>query len=341
MTTPAGWYDDGSGDLRWWDGAQWTAHVRSAAIPAPAPQADAEPTAAPASSGAPAVAETEPFAPPYALPAQVADVGAAAPAAHPAGSAPGYLGGLSAVVTPTAPRRISGLGIAALVVAVLGAVLACVPPIAVVGWIALGLGLVVAVVSLFLRGAKWPGITAVGVTVLGAVVAGSVALISLGIDSIVEADPVPTVTPGERPPSDDEGAAAEGEDPSAIEGAEMVPFAQLEVGDCLPLVEYDSDEDIYELPVVPCDRPHTDEVFLIYDLDEGEFPGDDAVYDLAWDGCVAEFAAFVGTSYEESELDFYTYTPTKASWVRADDRTVHCILFSYEDVTGTLQGAGR
>ncbi|MGB3373679.1 MAG: DUF2510 domain-containing protein, partial [Microbacterium sp.] len=24
MSTPAGWYDDGSGRQRWWDGQQWT-----------------------------------------------------------------------------------------------------------------------------------------------------------------------------------------------------------------------------------------------------------------------------------------------------------------------------
>lgn len=26
MTTPAGWYDDGSGRRRWWDGGRWTEH---------------------------------------------------------------------------------------------------------------------------------------------------------------------------------------------------------------------------------------------------------------------------------------------------------------------------
>lgn len=26
MSTPAGWYDDGTGRLRWWDGGQWTEH---------------------------------------------------------------------------------------------------------------------------------------------------------------------------------------------------------------------------------------------------------------------------------------------------------------------------
>lgn len=37
-TTPPGWYDDGHGAMRWWDGAQWTEHV---AQPDPEPSADA------------------------------------------------------------------------------------------------------------------------------------------------------------------------------------------------------------------------------------------------------------------------------------------------------------
>jgi hypothetical protein len=36
-TTPPGWYDDGHGALRWWDGAQWTEHVV-----APDPETDAD-----------------------------------------------------------------------------------------------------------------------------------------------------------------------------------------------------------------------------------------------------------------------------------------------------------
>ncbi len=38
-TTPAGWYDDGHGAVRWWDGVQWTEHTRAAeaaAVAAPA-----------------------------------------------------------------------------------------------------------------------------------------------------------------------------------------------------------------------------------------------------------------------------------------------------------------
>lgn len=40
-TTPPGWYDDGHGALRWWDGVQWTEHVAQ-----PDPEASAAPTEA-------------------------------------------------------------------------------------------------------------------------------------------------------------------------------------------------------------------------------------------------------------------------------------------------------
>lgn len=48
MSMPAGWYDDGSGRQRWWDGERWTDHAAPApgtetATPAHAPDAPATP----------------------------------------------------------------------------------------------------------------------------------------------------------------------------------------------------------------------------------------------------------------------------------------------------------
>lgn len=78
-TTPPGWYDDGNGAVRWWDGAQWTEHVHApdAAAPAPAQaEAIAEPAFVPEPEPAPAV-EPSPVAAP-------AFIGEPAPAAPPA-----------------------------------------------------------------------------------------------------------------------------------------------------------------------------------------------------------------------------------------------------------------
>src|SRR6478735_6899106 len=60
---PAGWYPDGTGQVRYWDGAAWTEHVQPAQpeVPAPAPAAPAAPVA------------EEPF---YKKPAALAVIGA-------------------------------------------------------------------------------------------------------------------------------------------------------------------------------------------------------------------------------------------------------------------------
>ena len=78
-TTPPGWYDDGHGAMRWWDGSQWTEHV---AQPDPEPSPDA-PTEAEivAASEAAATADHQTYAATGA-PAQPATD--AAPAAQPA-----------------------------------------------------------------------------------------------------------------------------------------------------------------------------------------------------------------------------------------------------------------
>jgi hypothetical protein len=37
QNAPAGWYPDGSGGNRWWDGTQWTEHFQAPEAPAPEP----------------------------------------------------------------------------------------------------------------------------------------------------------------------------------------------------------------------------------------------------------------------------------------------------------------
>ena len=141
--TPAGWYDDGRGALRYWDGTQWTEHT--------APLAPAADQAA--TTPYPAAPLADQYATqPYAVP--------------PSRPGPGP--------EPSGP---SVLGIVALVVAVVGFVFACIPFVQVVGWILLPVALVLAVVALFLEGRKWPAIAALVVSIVGAIVGAVVAAI--------------------------------------------------------------------------------------------------------------------------------------------------------------------
>lgn len=251
MTTPAGWYDDGSGRQRWWDGEQWTEHFapETTAPEATAPETTAvsvqsteqvaedplpvvpteaeidatiavaeedEPSTpadsadedrsldaapqAPAYVAPEAPAYVAPEAPAYAAPGTPAYAapGDSAPAYSPAapGTAPAYgvaptgaypgtapYGGAPGGYAPypgsaaAEPRPMSVLGLVGLGLAVLGTILVCFLLTAVFGWILLFAGLVVSIVSLFLKGKKWPGITGIGVSVLGGIVGGIMAIV--------------------------------------------------------------------------------------------------------------------------------------------------------------------
>ncbi len=82
-TTPPGWYDDGHGALRWWDGTQWTEHSAE-----PDAEVSPAPTEAEIVDGAEASTRPEPaiVVSPSGAPGQP---DGAAPSAHPAPHHPG------------------------------------------------------------------------------------------------------------------------------------------------------------------------------------------------------------------------------------------------------------
>ena len=184
MTTPAGWYDDGSGRQRWWDGQRWTDHY--------APDAAAS---TPPSSSAPSPSsETSAYAPPAASAALTTDgYGSTADG----GGTYGTPGGYGAVAD--APKPMSVLGLVGFGLAVLGTILVLFPITMIFGWVLLFAGFVVSIVSLFLRGKKWPGITGIGVSILGTIV-GVIAffvLLAMGITqtAIEVAESLPSSSP--------------------------------------------------------------------------------------------------------------------------------------------------
>jgi hypothetical protein len=96
--TPPGWYDDGHGALRWWDGSQWTEHVAQPDPEASEAPTEAEIVAAQLGFGGGETAATAETAAPGA-PAEPVTAAPAATAAAPAAASvasPGYPAGAPA-----------------------------------------------------------------------------------------------------------------------------------------------------------------------------------------------------------------------------------------------------
>ncbi|BDZ39591.1 DUF2510 domain-containing protein [Microbacterium suwonense] len=139
MSTPAGWYDDGSGRQRWWDGTQWTDNYAPGQAAASASAQAADPSV---QSGS-------------------AQPGAQSPAAgYPQQAAP----------APSGPRLTPTLGYIGLGLAVLGTILACIPMAItfVIGLLVLLAGFVVSLIAVFKKNTiKWPSITGIVLSIVG------------------------------------------------------------------------------------------------------------------------------------------------------------------------------
>lgn len=118
---------------------------------------------------------------------------------------------------------------------------------------------------------------------------------------------------------------------------------EVQVGQCAVQDEIarTSDGYIEELPTVDCEEPHDLEAYAAMDMQEDEFPGEEAAQAQADEFCWAEFENFVGMDYADSEIYFTYFYPEQDSWDRLGDREILCLLWTEELVTGSLEGANR
>lgn len=100
--------------------------------------------------------------------------------------------------------------------------------------------------------------------------------------------------------------------------------------------------EVTDIPTVDCAGPHKWEAYAEQQLAEGDYPGDEEIVCLAEEFCYGEFETFIGTNYDESELDMTYLSPTGDGWTQLHDRTVTCLAGTEAgDITGSLKGAQR
>jgi len=149
--------------------------------------------------------------------------------------------------------------------------------------------------------------------------------------------------PADDEPSDEEPADDEPSDEEPADDDDDGPtsaFPTAEVGECINN-DFDGGT-ISQLDVVPCSEPHVGEAFHVFDLPEGDFPGQAALESAITEECTGSvFEDYVGEPYQTSAVYISPLTPTAQTWEQGD-REVICFLVTEDGspTTGSFEGSG-
>jgi len=109
-------------------------------------------------------------------------------------------------------------------------------------------------------------------------------------------------------------------------------LSQLQAGDCLTgaNMALNSSDPWPKLTLaVPCNQPHTAEVFLANDNfwpQNGPFPGASAISKDGTTACNNAFQAYVGITYKKSIYTWTNIIPDASTWPTGD-RALHCVAY--------------
>ena len=131
----------------------------------------------------------------------------------------------------------------------------------------------------------------------------------------------------------------------ALSACSSMPFnnrtqsTELAVGQCL-LVPLNSQ--VNSVATTECTEAHTGEVYSVTTLKNDTMPSRDEMDELVHNTCYETFEAYVGTSPEETTLDYTAMSPTKQTWAKGD-RDIVCIAVPTGDekLTESVRNSGK
>jgi hypothetical protein len=115
-----------------------------------------------------------------------------------------------------------------------------------------------------------------------------------------------------------------------------VSVMSLRVGDCLNGLR--EGQNISDLPGVPCAEPHEGEVFAVFDLPAGAYPGDAKIAGDAERECSDRFEAYAPSSVDDTAIELFFLHPTRLSWAQGDHEVTCVATDPTRKRTGSIKG---
>jgi len=161
---------------------------------------------------------------------------------------------------------------------------------------------------------------------------GFVLLIVVAAASSTPSGPVtPTTSPTASPT-----AEPTTEPPVTTAPSTAISATDLQVGDCLN--DLTDSTDVSSLPSVPCSQPHQGEVFAVFDLPPGPYPGAAGVDDLVSKGCNARLADYSPSAPSDDAIGLFSVYPLEQNWDRGDREVVCIAKATSGSSTGSIRG---
>jgi Septum formation len=124
--------------------------------------------------------------------------------------------------------------------------------------------------------------------------------------------------------------------PSTSAPPTAISATDLEVGECLNGLRAGSD--VTTVPSVPCEEPHEGEVFAVFDLPSGDYPGNAAVESQVDKGCETRLAAYSPSAPTDSALEQFFIYPQERNWIKGDREVVCIAKAASGTTTGSIKG---
>lgn len=121
---------------------------------------------------------------------------------------------------------------------------------------------------------------------------------------------------------------------AAADSSQQIPFEERDIrdlgaGSCINDTQVEWGDFVHLVPTVDCVYPHDSEITQVGQLPFSSFPDEYELWEFLDSKCFESFEAYVGLPYQDSNLEFSSFTPTEKEWEQGD-RTFHCVVFGLD-----------